>query len=45
MAVDGADVVGEVDVDSGRDHGDEGEEDGVYEKERGLISLVCPCEI
>lgn len=29
VCVDGAQVVGEVDVDSSRDHGDEGEEQGV----------------
>lgn len=30
VAVDGADVVGEVDVDAGGDHGDEGEKEGVW---------------
>lgn len=29
MAVDGANVIGEVDVGAGYDHGDEGEEEGV----------------
>lgn len=40
VAVDGSEVVGEVDVDSGRDHGEEGEEERVCDISIALSVIV-----